>query len=198
MALDIPVGYGLCVVQHSVPFASQTQIVTWGFQDNTVDADPDTIATDIRSAWTGTGHPFEANLIADSTRLDSVKVYIRTEVGLVLGENTTLLNGTRATQPPSPQVACIVKKRTALVGRRYRGRFYLPASFLVAADVGPSGIIATPAVTSLQTRMNAFLEELSLALVPMVLLHTLAPFTPTFVTTLQPESLIGTQRRRVR
>lgn len=198
MPLNIPVGYALAVVSHAVPFAGQTQLCTFGVQVNIVDPEPNAIASVVASCWAGSGLAFSASAVADSTRFTGVKVYYQSEIGLQLGEDNDIVDGTRTSQPPSPQVACITKKRTALVGRRYRGRMYLPASFLVATDVGPSGIIATTPLGLLQARMNATLDALADDDVPMVLFHTESPFTATPVTNLVVESLIGTQRRRVR
>lgn len=198
MAAPIPVGYGLAVIQHSQPFSGQTQIVTFNFQDNTVALTPNEVADLIAASWTGTGNPFVASLVADSAQFDSVKVYIQTEPGLLLGEAIQTIAGTRSSQPPSPQVAMVVKKKTAFVGRRHRGRFYIPASFLVATDVGPSGSIGATPLGVLQARFDTFLGNLSNDDVPMVICHVEAPFTPDEVTSLTCEQLIGTQRRRVR
>ncbi len=198
MAAPIPVGYGLAVIQHSQPFSGQTQIVTFNFQDNTDGLSPTDIAVNISDAWSGTGNPYQASLVADSAQFDSVKTYIQEEGGLTLGESIVNVAGSRSSQPPSPQVSMVVKKKTALVGRRHRGRFYVPAAFLVAADVGPSGVIGATPLGVLQARFNTFISNIAANLTPMVICHVEAPFTPDPVLTLTCEQMIGTQRRRVR
>lgn len=198
MALNIPVGYGLAVMTHAVPFAGQTQLCTFGFNVADIDDDPNDIAEGLSALWAGGSGPCAPSTVADSTRFNGTKVYIQKEVGLVLGEHTANIDCTRSTQPPAPQVALICKKRTALVGRRYRGRMYLPASYLVGTQVGPSGVIDTTALAAIQTRMTNWLADMASSLQPVVLFHTTAPFTATPVTSLVLETVIGTQRRRVR
>lgn len=198
MALDIPVGYGLCVQTHSQPFSGQTQICTYGFQNNGAATDPNEIAELHNINWQGATGIYLASAASDSSQFTKTNVYVQQEIGLVGGEFVSNTNGTRSSQPPSPQVALICKKRTALVGRRYRGRMYLPAALLTQANVGPSGIVDAGALATIQSRCDSFLSGLSTIEYPMVLLHTHAPFTPTVVSSLQLEQLIGTQRRRVR
>lgn len=98
----------------------------------------------------------------------------------------------------TPNVAVLVRKVTSLGGATNRGRFYLPAWKLTEANVDNAGIIATTALNSIQSQLTAWLAALVTAGLDMVLLHTDPLETPTPVTGLSIQSVIATQRRRVR
>jgi hypothetical protein len=198
MPLAIPVGYCLGVITHSQPFGNQTQLITIGFGAPSAVTDPNEIAELLYTAYTGATSLWQPSKVADSSRLVGTKIYWQDEPDLKLGEYLLSSDGTRSAQPPSPQVCAIVKKRTAGVGRRYRGRFYLPASFLSASTVGPSGIIDTTPLNDLNARAEVFRGNMVTQDMAPVLLHTESPFTPTPITSMPVENMIGTQRRRLR
>jgi hypothetical protein len=114
-------------------------------------------------------------------------------------------NGAEAAQMLPPNVALLVKKNTALGGRRGRGRMYMP---WVTQD-GASNDVGTLDGASLAARQTAADEMLaSLASepvtaieTPMVLLHDSSGAgvepPPTPVTSLLVDSRVATQRRRM-
>lgn len=102
----------------------------------------------------------------------------------------------------SSNVAAIIKKKTAAVGRANRGRIYMPWS-CPEADVSDIGVISTTHLSSLQTRANSWLSN---ALTGteyhgLWLLHEQREpgpqRTPTEIVQLVPAQVVGTQRRRL-
>lgn len=92
-----------------------------------------------------------------------------------------------------PQQACLLKLTTALRGRSYRGRIYLP---FIDESQTSSGKITTGTVTSMATAWATFLTDMGTdgwTLVVASYLHS----TAQAVTGLTVESESATQRRRM-
>jgi len=113
---------------------------------------------------------------------------------------STGTGGALSTLPPN--CAVLIHKRTALGGRRGRGRMYLPWA-VQEASVDEAGIIQAANVTQIQTAVSNFLSVLATANTPMMVLHDVGvdPTKPvpaaTPVTSLTVDNLISTQRRRL-
>lgn len=104
------------------------------------------------------------------------------------------VGGIDATSFP-PNTAILVEKRTALGGRKNRGRMYLPGvSEGLYDDAGDMG--ATSAGTW-NTRLATWLASIESEVLQMVILHNDSS-TPTVVTSLQVDQVAATQRRRLR
>lgn len=114
--------------------------------------------------------------------------------------------GDRTMDSLPPNVSALVKKSSNRGGRRGRGRMYLPWA-LADADVGDTGVIGTTPLGNLQTEVSNFWQALEDGISPvetaaMYLLHDSEGSTPAGspnkVTALTLQSVIATQRRRVR
>ncbi len=105
------------------------------------------------------------------------------KVGTVTGDGMT------------PQVAYLIKKLTALGGRRNRGRMYLPGAN--ESKVDGQGNVSSSFVTSLQTAADWFFTDLGTADIGLVILHADSS-TPTDVTGLTAQAKVATQRRRLK
>lgn len=95
-----------------------------------------------------------------------------------------------------PNTSVLITKRTALGGRKGRGRMFLPG--VRETMVGGRGEISPTDVTAITDDVQNWVDELT----PLfggdpVLFHTLEADTPTAITTFQCESLVATQRRRM-
>lgn len=128
--------------------------------------------------------------------------YFRTGGGLLeLYTSTTgPTAGLSSQTSPPPQVSLVIRKRTASVGRRQRGRMFMPSVFLQEGDVDETGILTTLAVNAFQAAATAFLTNLNAlgTLIDMRLLHSI-PVAPdsTPVTNLLVQPIVRTQRRRL-
>jgi hypothetical protein len=100
---------------------------------------------------------------------------------------------------PPVNCAVLIRKNTSMAGRFGRGRMFLPW-VLANAEVSEVGTILAGAVTRIGTGVGTFHSQLSLANLPMVVLHTpqlTGPIPPATVNSLTVDSLISTQRRRL-
>jgi hypothetical protein len=100
---------------------------------------------------------------------------------------------------PPPNCSLLVRKNTGRAGRKERGRMYWPLFSILDADVDDTGIIDPTVLGVITGNIADFKEQLDLSpfVDDIVLLHESAE-TPTVVISWGVESLLGTQRRRLR
>lgn len=102
--------------------------------------------------------------------------------------------GTRGGSLATPQVQTLIKKNTALIGRKHRGRIYIPD--VLESDVSDNGTVAAAELTILSAIAAAWMSALSTGpFVAPVILHEDAT-APTEITSMVPETKCATQRRR--
>lgn len=108
---------------------------------------------------------------------------------------------------PPAQVALLIKKTTNRGGRRGRGRMFLPWA-VNETSVSELGVVEAGTLSDFQDAADGFLLAIGTASGedgpnPMFLLHVQAddqstlPGTPSLVSSLQVQSLVATQRRRL-
>lgn len=110
-------------------------------------------------------------------------------------EHTDPEEGGQSGEPEPPQVAYLMKKRTALGGRLNRGRFYLPG--VQTSHVDLDGSVDGGQLGNLTAAALVLLLGLADADMNMVVLHG-GSSTPTVVTQLLADPFVATQRRRLR
>lgn len=131
-------------------------------------------------------------------------------------EYLTTIEGTLSGEAYAPNAAVLVKKSTALGGRRGRGRMFIPG--LHESQVSIGGTLASGVQTAWASVMDAIFSGLATNDTPMYLLHaptgkwgisttgqprwipgspSTAP-APTEVTSLTVDGKVATQRRRLR
>lgn len=94
-----------------------------------------------------------------------------------------------------PNTTPILKKTTALGGRKNRGRMYLPV--LRDGHVGPDGLIDATPLGDLNTAIDDYVTAMNGHDMTAFLFHDSAE-VPTEITGLVFESKVGTQRGRLR
>lgn len=187
----IPTGYAQLSLAHTGDNFDGECINTFGIQ-NTVDMDA-----------AGIGDAFKGALTATDLLTWYSSSVLLTEVRVKLGPDSTGesavtdigLTGDVGGQSVSPQVAMLVRRNTALGGRRGRGRFYIPG--LPAATLDNSGTFDPANVEAIVEEWTALFAAMSFVGLNSVLLHD-SPLTPTPITTLVGQSRVATQRRRAR
>lgn len=169
--------------------------ITGGVDNNSGLTDPQAIANGIQNVITTTG--------GLHTRLDSECTIGPVEVAIgqdgdppILGIASTTVGGTAVGSVVTPNVAVLIKKRTALGGRKNQGRWFLPWC-LPENAVDEIGLISGSTVNGLQAAMNAVLAAATSANLPFVILHRTDPGVPPQVTALTVDNLVATQRRRL-
>lgn len=126
------------------------------------------------------------------------KVHVLTNFGGMLQEAEELINlaGAAGGVTPPSNVSLLLQKKTAVVGRKYQGRSYLPPFCVAGSGVDRLGIITPSAVTILTTRWNNMRGLYDLDNTPVVIAHADgSPGTP--VTSIVASGYVATQRRRL-
>lgn len=108
---------------------------------------------------------------------------------------TSGMDGGKSSSGEAPQVAVLIRKRTALGGRTGRGRMFVPGA--PETDV-VNGSLQGGALTQWEDTADDFLAAWNTAQAPMVILHTEGTAGPVIVTDFEVQALTATQRRRLR
>lgn len=196
MADIIPPGFA----QVTVPLAHQdltrAAAVVFGIEVPGGGVDPDLLAADVQSSFvTSIGQGVDSQVL-----IGPVTVLIGQDGGEgIAGSSPSGQQGAANLTAPPPNVAVLLRKRTARGGRRGRGRMYLPW-WCQETDIDEAGRLTGAAISSRNTAANLFLNTLSGADTPMVILHSqgrTTPGQPNLVTTLTCDPVVATQRRRL-
>jgi hypothetical protein len=186
----IPAGFGQANFKFTGDGFPTGAEVTWGFQNETPQTAAE-CAADFVTAYTGE----LLEVTPQAVTLASVL--------LKLGPNDTgpqvevAVNspGTGSPAEVQPNMSALVQKRTALGGRRNRGRVFWP----VAEDaIDTGGAVDAAVLAVLQAQFDSFFSAIDGLACPLVILHSTGDPTPETVTGLFVQSLAATQRRRLR
>lgn len=181
--LVIPAGYSECSFIMQQNDTLQPAVCTVGFHTD----DPDTGAL-IATSW-------ETDMLAEMNNSFTYKQFRMVVAGgtlLTLPFNTPGAGGGSGT---SPQVSYLIQKLTASPGRKNRGRFYYPGCDETSVDA--DGRVSSGKLGGLGTMLLAWEDTLAGIPVDPVILHHDAT-APTVIVSFQPESVVATQRRRLR
>jgi hypothetical protein len=98
----------------------------------------------------------------------------------------------------APQVAVLIHKATLFGGHAGRGRMFVPGA--MESDVNNAGILDSGTLGAWQGNADSLLSALATALLIPVLLHSAgSPLsTPSTILSLDVDSKVSTQRRRLR
>lgn len=190
-ATPIPVGYGIATLKFLRTGASVPYVFTFGYAvDVAITATVE--ATNISGRWTTV---YGASSFLNSYTYVGCHVLRHVAAGYESGDLITSLAGTVNAPAASPAAAVRVTKRTAFVGRKYRGRVYLPPFAASESNVDTAGVIDGATLAAIQTRVTNFLTAMNASNNVLKLLHTDLS-TPNTVTSLLVRNSVGTQRRR--
>lgn len=122
---------------------------------------------------------------------------LQTTAGILSQTRPVNLTGTASFQPPPPNVSWVIQKRTGLGGRPNRGRMYFPPARLGETVVNAAGVVDSANVSAEQADWDAFLSGMQGLGYEIVLFHSDGS-PSTEITSFVVESLVATQRRRLR
>lgn len=197
-----PVGYAEASLWFRLAGDPEEQAITIGINpDASFGPTYNGLAETVYDSFVGTDLLFSIAAISSTLSAVRCDVTISTDEtpSVLQDSHSQVTAGTRTSSPPPSNCALFVRKTTGFLGRRYKGRMYFPAGFLIADQVSAIGAIdPSSGLPTLQTRANATYNALVENLVPPVLLHSVAPFTPTPIQTFAVQPVIATQRRRLR
>jgi hypothetical protein len=187
----IPTGFGEISVIHSGAGIDGQAIWSMGFDNNAADSATD-VATNVSAALASLGY---LDILSTSVTVDEVRVKLGPDSTGESASDFPSLSGTVGGQAAPPNLALLVRKNTALGGRRGRGRCYIPGLPEFALD--QNGLVVSSIITIAQDFFTDWGGAMVLASKPLHLLHGDAT-SPTAISSLVVDGKLATQRRRLR
>lgn len=206
--MEIPPGFSNTRLIWSAPGVQDQMGISLGCQNGLGQTALST-ATKFYDAWAAifhyAGEAFNAGWTFEGT---STSMNVGGE--LEVGEKLVPISGTLTNAGATVNLAVLIRKTTALGGRKQRGRSYLPPFSLLEANIEVNGDLNPAYQLGLQTSMDEFQAALELESYLLHLLHsntrdpltgveipdTAAPPTPIVAFAVQARA--ATQRRRMR
>jgi hypothetical protein len=204
MALIIPVGFGQAVYEMRLTGDSEPIVVTMGHDLDNALGDYEDAASVLYQYFTS----YMCFELSNQYTVTAVSLYVGQDGGppalFEFAPSSPVVGPSTGT--PLPQnCAVLVRKRTSSAGRRGRGRIYMPG--IAESEVNPAGVIGTTTRNNWQTAAENWFEACrdgadTFVAYPMVVLHRsegagVEP-PPTVITALEVDTVIATQRRRLR
>lgn len=206
MTLIIPPGFGSAAIEFEGAAGTPSHITTIGIDLSAVGGDFVAAANNVMQAY---GRAFKART-ANSLTIQRVTLAVGSDgPGGSVVSSVNPIAGTLAGTFEAIAMAPIARKVTNELGRRGRGRMFLPG-VLPSNWADQNGNISSPNRALLQDACNAFMSGLELGTespgageietppTPPVLLHSAVPSTPTVIVDLAVQSTVGWIRGRIR
>jgi hypothetical protein len=199
---------GLALVTQPITHSAvgHTALVTYAVDNDTgltVQQVADAVQSEYNAAWTAL-HDNNCTILPPTVLLgDGTNV-----PGFAIGSGGSV-TGTNVFVGTPPNISLLIKKTTALAGKKNRGRIYMP--FMApATDVSENGAVDPSWLTAVQSAATDWRDDLAAANVEMCIANkTLVLDVSTgkkyvshigegeVVTTLTVEKTVATQRRRM-
>lgn len=196
---NIPSGSALVSTVFEVTGWSYPAVVTFGLSAPAPFAAADFVAAWRNGVLNGGTSSYvcdPANMSADA-KVTKVSALLNRAGVMTYAENLADIVGTGSWDGPAPNNAMLMRKRTGLAGRAFRGRCYWPAIFISATDMDTGGNMTGSRYTSWASNVAGIISKCAAQSVTPVLLHADGSAATT-ITATEGEALMATQRRRMR
>lgn len=192
----LPVGYGRCTILFRPAGSVRDMMITFDYDPGTTD--PAAHVVSLNSAFKAAARPGNPSAYSNQYQYRGMMVTEMDDTGPIQANAAETILGSAAIQPAPANCAILIQKRTAAGGRRNRGRLFVPPIQIAEAAIDAAGNLDSTARNSVQGVWNSFFEDCAGLNLPWVLCHSEPPFTPTPITSLNTQTLMATQRRRMR
>lgn len=205
MSLIIPVGFAEVGIELRHTLDPDPWFVTFGVSFETMSAFDDVFAT-IEAAWANSTVLTPNTALSSSAAFTGINLRVGTATEPIILRKNVNHVGTNTGSFLPQNCAILVKKNTLLGGRRNRGRMFWP-NMLDEGTVNDVGLLNPSTITNNQTSANNFFNLLQDptvidgAALNMHVLHSEGKSSvppPTPVSSLTVDSVISTQRNRLR
>lgn len=200
MALVIPPGYGQAAMIHTSAEGTAPFVCTLGVDISGYGGDWVQAANDAFSCWAGEIMP----IMDSNLTLSRVSLAIGADGPSGSVDSTAAaVNGGRSIEGLPWSCSAIANKQTAEIGRRGRGRMYIPG-VVAPSEIGQSGAISNTRRTAIVSALNDYYSALVIGVgapprpLPPVLLHASGSSVPTEITSFGLAPLVGWIRKRIR
>lgn len=201
MAIVVPEDYSLVTMVFNC--AGVAKDITWSFGlgDRPL-SDPAADAAAVASCFragggVGSPGPYHEDNMSDAWTFTRVEVSKMTSTGPLVGVAVQNLQGDATLLPVPINCSMLLTKTTALGGRKYKGRAYLPPLYPGEDVISHNGSINQAFVDNLNDWYGNAYTELDGSALPPYLFHSGAE-APTLIAGWSVSTLIATQRRRLR
>lgn len=198
MGLHLPIGYMQLNFKIELLGKAAPYVFTMGaFNNPLVPGSPAEKVADLDVAVAMGNALFGANRFIGYYTYRGINATYMTETGPLPIEVNSNVTGTKPGNALPSNCAILVRKRTGAGGKQNRGRFFLPPAWIGEDAVDPDGTIVG-STADLVDHLDQLLSDMTDVGLPARLLHTDSEMTPTPITSLQLQTKIATQRRRLR
>lgn len=196
----LPVGWGEAVFRFSCSGITDSIICTLGYLPDPA-MSPANQALNVAKSWGQDGvaaRPITVTKLGTAWKWDSLDITFMTATGPQIASQPVNMQGAGITNTPPPNCCVLLRKSTVRGGRQGRGRMYLPAGLIAEANVTDAGAIPGATLATMQTSIDNALAQMATNNVPPELLHSTPTPLPDHITAMTVQTVIGTQRRRLR
>lgn len=196
MTIIIPDGYGQ--VTHHFELAGSAKSMSWshGYKyDGGGDAPGN--AEICQEAATGTTGPYHADHMLTGWTYLGTSTQENQDGVIALGTSPVAIAGTNMGAAAAPNISILLKKGTGIGGRKNQGRAFVPPCFPGENLISITGTIDSDTLVSMQGFYTAYVAGVIAGELTSVILHSEAG-APTVFTSLIVQSMVATQRRRLR
>jgi len=197
-SLVIPPGYAQVFLRWTLTGDTEEMLSGIGVRLQAGVSDPVDIAEDVTNFWLSR---YTNGDLSGAYTMVGARCYVGSDGDYPVGEFTVASGGgSGATVCPS-NCAMLIKKLSALGGRRNRGRMFIPPGYMSEANVDHNGFITPGTLATLQSDADNFYADITSASTltdGAVIFHTESPTAPTLITSLTVAPQIATMRQRMR
>lgn len=197
MALIIPPGFYQVLVPMKHDRVTRPAAVTFGVREVEDEFPPDEMADQILLSFSAS---FAALLDSEVEVGPAIVTFDQGEQGRGSISGSNRFRGARNVSSVPSNTAVLFRKNTGRIGRPGRGRMFMPW-YIQNTEVDEVGTLTNAALDARTTAGAGFLTSLNSRGLEMVILHdedVPGTTTPSLVTSLVPDPVVGTQRRRLR
>jgi hypothetical protein len=190
MAVSIPAGFALVTHEHRNVGNTRPAFVTYGISTTGSVGSDD--PSHLHAVWAA--GPV-TDMAATTSHITTTVIKGPRPTGATVSYTQVIAGGGLA-QGAGPQEAWLGIKQTGVGGRKFKGRFYLPG--VPEANVNSGGFLTGSEPADMQAQVDEWLAALAADELGPYLLHEDVGTDPTLIVTVSVETLIATQRRRLR